>query len=331
MTDPLSDAVRVARMYYYQERTTQEIAGELGLSRSKVSRLLKLAKAQGLVEIRVIDPNTQASALEGSIQTRFGVPEVHVVDVPETAGEQEWLERVATVAAAYLSTLMKDGTILATAWGTTVSAISERLGVKPLKNVQVVQLNGSGNTHDAGLLYSAEILRHFSEAYGAKTHTFPVPTFFRLPGNQGGALARAQRSAHPGFAGAGRHPPLQHRRVRGGACRATSIPGATSSPPTSPNSSARVSSATSPRCFSEPTARTGTFPSTPARAVPDLSMFTQAENAVCVVSGRGKVAGLRAALAGGYLKKLIIDEPTARMLCADLEASPQTSGAKPRT
>jgi deoxyribonucleoside regulator len=330
MTEHLSDAVRVARMYYYQERTTQEIAGELGLSRSKVSRLLKLAKAQGLVEIRIIDPNTQASALEGTIQTHFGVPEVHVVDVPETASEREWLERVATVAAAYLSTLMKDGTILATAWGTTVSAISERLGVKPLKNVQVVQLNGSGNTHDAGLLYSAEILRHFSEAYGAKTHTFPVPTFFDYPETKG-ALWR-ERSV---------------RRILDLQARADILLYSIGA------FEAGVPSHVYTGGYLEPTDLTdlkregvvgdiatvffradGSYRDIPinARASgPDLSLFTQAENAVCVVSGRGKAAGLRAALAGGYLKKLIIDEPTARMLSAGLEATRPTSGAKPRT
>ena len=67
MTKPLADAVRVARMYYYGERTTQEIAEELGVSRSRVSRLLKLAKAEGLVEIRIVDPGAQAKGLESAI------------------------------------------------------------------------------------------------------------------------------------------------------------------------------------------------------------------------------------------------------------------------
>jgi DNA-binding transcriptional regulator LsrR (DeoR family) len=38
-----------------------------------------------------------------------------------------------------------------------------------------------------------------------------------------------------------------------------------------------------------------------------------------VASGRGKVEGLRAALRGGFVNELIIDEPTARLL---LESSP---------
>ncbi|MEZ4607345.1 MAG: sigma factor-like helix-turn-helix DNA-binding protein [Deinococcales bacterium] len=54
--DTLSYSLKVARMYYYQELSTQEIADSLGLSRSKVSRLLSYAKSQGLVEIRILEP-----------------------------------------------------------------------------------------------------------------------------------------------------------------------------------------------------------------------------------------------------------------------------------
>lgn len=319
MTEPLKDAVRVARMYYYQERTTQEIADELGLSRSKVSRLLKLAKAQGLIEIRIVNPEAQLGSLEELFRARFGV-EVHIVDVPETASEAVWLDRVATVAAAYLGTLLQDGTILATAWGTTVSAISERLGVKPLKNVQVVQLNGSGNTHDAGLLYSAEILRHFSSAYGAKTHTFPVPTFFDYPETKQ-ALWR-ERSVQRILDLQGRADVFLYSigAVEAGVSSHVYTGGYLEPADLGELDRAGVVGDIATVFFRSD----GSYLDIPinARASgPDLSLFTRAENAVCVVSGRGKVEGVRAALRGGYLKKLIIDEPTARLLCEGLEPS----------
>lgn len=312
MNEPLQDAVRVARMYYYQERTTQEIADELGVSRSKVSRLLKLAKAQGLVEIRIADPKAQLSSLEGRFLSHFGV-QAHIVDVPEAAGEVVWLDRVATVAAAYLSTLMQDGTILAMAWGTTISAISERLGAKPLKHVQVVQLNGSGNTHDAGIRYSAEILRGFADAYGAKTHTFPVPTFFDYPETK--RALWLERSIQ-------RILDLQSRAdvflysigaVEAGVPSHVYTGGYLEPADLSELRSAGVVGDIATVFFRAD----GSYQDIPinARASgPNLSLLAQAENAVCVVSGRGKVEGIRAALRGGYLKKLIIDEPTARLL-----------------
>ena len=61
----------------------------------------------------------------------------------------------------------------------------------------------------------------------------------------------------------------------------------------------------------------GTYDQIPlnARASgPDLSLFKQAKHALCIVSGLGKVIGLRAALRGGLMSELIVDEPTARSL-----------------
>jgi deoxyribonucleoside regulator len=47
---------------------------------------------------------------------------------------------------------------------------------------------------------------------------------------------------------------------------------------------------------------------------PDLSITQKAKHALCVVSGLGKVDGLRAALRGGLMTELIVDEPTAAEL-----------------
>ena len=52
---------------------------------------------------------------------------------------------------------------------------------------------------------------------------------------------------------------------------------------------------------------------------PDLDRFKHAAHAICVVSGKSKIAGLRAALRGGYINELVIDEPTARLLVQELE------------
>jgi DNA-binding transcriptional regulator LsrR (DeoR family) len=47
---------------------------------------------------------------------------------------------------------------------------------------------------------------------------------------------------------------------------------------------------------------------------PELSLFRRAKHALCVVSGLAKAVGVRAALRGGLMSELIVDEPTARAL-----------------
>lgn len=48
--------VQAARRFYIDHLTAEEVAEELGVSRSTVSRLLKQARHQGIVKIRVRDP-----------------------------------------------------------------------------------------------------------------------------------------------------------------------------------------------------------------------------------------------------------------------------------
>lgn len=319
-TDALGDAVRVARMYYYQELTTQEIADELELSRSKVSRLLKLAKERGLIEIRVLDPEARPNALEAAIRDRWAVRDVDVVAVPETADPREVLSRVANHAAATLNALMEDGTVLALAWGTTVGAVAQRLLPKPLAEVEVVQLNGSGNTHDIGLAYTSEILRRFADAYGARSHPFPVPTFFDYADTKRALWrersirrildlqARADvllysigtvEAGVPSHVYAGGY--LEERDLRG--LEREGVVGDIAT------------------VFFRGDGSYRDVPINDRASGPDLALFAEARHALCVVAGRGKVAGLRAALKGGWVGRLVVDEPTARAL---LDAAERT-------
>ena len=47
--------VRASRLYYELGETQERIATLLGVTRPHVSRLLKQARAEGIVEIRIVD------------------------------------------------------------------------------------------------------------------------------------------------------------------------------------------------------------------------------------------------------------------------------------
>jgi deoxyribonucleoside regulator len=127
VSDKTADAIRAARMYYYQNMTTEAIAQELSMSRSTISRLLSFARNNGLVDIRIGDPNEHPQQLEQKIIERFKIKRVHVVPVPDILGEAEWLERVAQYAANYWNTIFNSNMILGIAWGTTTSTVSRHL------------------------------------------------------------------------------------------------------------------------------------------------------------------------------------------------------------
>jgi DNA-binding transcriptional regulator LsrR (DeoR family) len=61
---------------------------------------------------------------------------------------------------------------------------------------------------------------------------------------------------------------------------------------------------------------------------PELSLFRRAKHALCVVSGLAKAVGIRAALRGGLMSELIVDEPTARALLWPDPDEPSENGER---
>ncbi|MDO5663056.1 MAG: sugar-binding domain-containing protein [Brachybacterium sp.] len=168
-------------MYYAQGRTMEAIAGALGTSRSTVSRMLREARATGIVEITLRSPGTPRREEIGErIADRYGV---RVEVAPRGPGESETqrLRSVADRAARRIDEILQPDMTIGIAWGTTTSAIVDHLRPRGLSGLQMVQLNGSINTEGAGLEYVSMVLDRASSVWGARVHHFPVPAFFDFP------------------------------------------------------------------------------------------------------------------------------------------------------
>ncbi|MDZ7702902.1 MAG: sugar-binding domain-containing protein [Trueperaceae bacterium] len=308
----LVEAARVARMYYYQNLTTELIAQQLNVSRSKVSRLLSFAKQQGLVEIRVHDPQRHPQPLEAEIQRRYEVA-AKVVSTPHAATPSERLEQVTRFAANYLNALVKDAHVLALSWGTTLSVMSQHLVALERSALAVVQLSGAGNLYHGSSLYAADIIRRFANNYGAKTHLLPVPAYFDTASTRR-ALWR-ERSLQPLFA--------LHRRsdvalfslegVHRGRPRRIYTRGYLSAHDMNALGAAGVvgSFAT---VFYPIDGDHRRVALNDRSSGPDLDVFRAVPRRLCVLSGQGKVRSLHAALTGGLVSDLVTDDTTAEAL-----------------
>jgi len=308
-------SIRVARLYYYEHLTTAQIADELGTSRSTVSRLLTRAHERGLVEIRIHDPAQHPQGIESRLRERFGLRVARVVSVPETADEHDWLERVAAFAAGYLNTVIDADTIVGIAWGTTLRKLASKLSPKLVANVDVVALNGSGTAQEIDSTFSSDIVTRIAANYGARPHAFPVPAFFDYAETRTALWRersvrrlldlqkRARILVYSVGAFSGRVPSHVHS---GGFLEPADLRSLRRD---------RVAGDIATMFFRAD----GSYADIAlnARASgPDLALFRRVPHSICVASGTGKVEGLRAALAGGFVNTLIVDEPTARLLLA---------------
>ncbi len=309
----LLDAVKVARMYYYQNMKTKVIAKEMNVSRSTISRLLSFAKDEGLVNIQILDPKEEPQRMERDIIARFSnLKRAHVVPVPEITGEAEWLQRTAQYAAKYLNTVFDSGMILGIAWGTTLSAVSSHLLKKTTQNAQIVQLNGAGNTQSMGIEYASEIVMRFAENFRARAHLFPVPTFFDYAETKN-ALWK-ERSIQ-------RLLDLHKKAdlliysigaVNGGIPSHVYSGGYLEEQDYNELNRLDVAGDIATVFFKADGSFSG-IPMNERASGPNLKLF-QEKHGICVVSGLAKVRGLYAALRGNLMKELIVDEPTAREL-----------------
>jgi DNA-binding transcriptional regulator LsrR (DeoR family) len=302
-------AIRVSRMYYYEGIKTAAIARELHISRSTVSRLLTFAKTNGLVNIQIYDPARQTRGLEKQIETDFGLKKVQVVMVDDAVGEHEWLAQVAQYAAGYLNSLFDSNMNLGIAWGTTINAISHHLVRKSTYNSHITLINGTGNPQTTAIAYAVDLVMRYARNYRARAHILPVPTYFDSSKTKqvlweersmkrlltlrheadfflisiGSAGLNIPSHLHSGgYLEAGDYRSLEQENVAG------DIAGL---------------------FFRQDGSYEG-IPINQRASGPSLDLIKE-KPGLCVVSGPGKNRGLYAALQGGLISELILDEPTA--------------------
>ena len=133
-------AVRVAELYYDDNRTQDEIGSLLGLTRWKVGRLLAQARDEGIVRIAIVHPRARKLALERALKERFAL--LDAIVVPAAEDDIELLPRVAAAAADFLTSRQPPLASLGLSWGRTLNEVAEKLEQGWATDVTVVQING---------------------------------------------------------------------------------------------------------------------------------------------------------------------------------------------
>lgn len=309
-----ADALHAAHLYYIQNLTMDAIAVELTISRSSVSRLIAFARDSGLVEIRLHSPIDELTQLQHQLHDRFGLT-AHIVPAGDAATEVDRLDRVALSAARILIDFVDSSMILGVAWGSTIASVSRHLVRKPVRNTQVVQLNGAGNAHTTGLVYASEIIGRFGAAFGATVQQFPVPAFFDDPATKE-ALWRERSTA--------RVLAVQRRMnvaVFGIGSPSADVPshvyagGYLDRVDYDDLARSRVVGDIATMFFRADGSHDA-IPLNDRSSGPGFDVLMRVPRCIAVVSGQAKLPALRGAVATGVITDLVVDEVTAGQLAA---------------
>jgi len=136
-----STLVQVARLYYEENLSQQQIADRLGVSRPLIAQYLQRARDAGIVRIQIIDQDDACAQLGLAIKNKARIKHVTVVPNPHVSQELA-VHAVAAAAADFMTGQVRDDDTVGLAWGRTISIVVDQLGSSTAHGIDVFPLMG---------------------------------------------------------------------------------------------------------------------------------------------------------------------------------------------
>jgi DNA-binding transcriptional regulator LsrR (DeoR family) len=304
--------LQVARMYYLDDLSQEEIADRVAFSRSTVSRMLEEARTRHIVRFSIGHPMEREADLERRIVERFGLEDVHVAS--PAAGVDAGLA-VAMTGARLVIAVCKRATILAVSEGLTIASVVEQLAPCAFRDLVVVQMLGAlsvGNPTADG----PSVVRRTSEKLGGTYRLLPAPL---LVGSRG--LARALRKEESVATALALASHADVALIGIGGVDAPGMSGRIFQSWLTEAERAHVHHLGAVGHISghhfDAQGRHIVTPFCDRVMAVDLDQIHSVSTVICVAYGPAKVAGIRGALRGGLLDILVTDARTAAAVLAE--------------
>ena len=314
-----------ARLYYVDGLGQHEVARFVKVSQAKVSRLLALARERGIVRITVADYEPRHKEFETRLKAQFGLSSAIVVRAIEGLASADLRRAVGHFAAAAVESLIGARDIVALAGGRTIHELVRHMPEGRSKALLVVQAMGSVDSN-VSAFDAQEIARMMAQRLGGTFLALNTPAYIPEKRTRDALLNLEQvRGVHEHLARAelaivGVGTLENSVFVERGVLQPADI------------AELKRAGAVGEICGRFFDAR-GQECDTPWRhrvMSLELGRLRKIPQVIAVVSGSDRTAALLAAMAGGAVKSLVIDEAGAGALLAAAPAR-RIPGAKTRS
>jgi len=163
---------KIARLYYIGNLTQQEIADNLKISRTKVSRYLDKAREERIVEIKINSPQEDYTHLEYEIEKKYRLKECIIV--PTYDRREDILMDMADSLQNLLGRIIKDGDYFGIGWGTSLKAIADYLDFRTKMDIKVVPLIGGVGKVGTGI-HTNSVARTLANKFGGISYVINSP------------------------------------------------------------------------------------------------------------------------------------------------------------
>ena len=170
------DILKICYLYYNEEKTQEEISRLFGLSRFKVSRILKEARKNGIITITINDPRIDLTETEIELAKKFDLDQSIVVKTTEYSGKS-LLDQVGEAAARYLRGVIHNYSVMGVTWGHTVYHVVSHLQPVEAKHLGLVQIGGGLGTIEGA--DNNMLTMMLGQKLGAQAHLVPATVIVR--------------------------------------------------------------------------------------------------------------------------------------------------------
>lgn len=172
-------SARAAWLYYDRNRTQDQIAAELAVSRQVVQRLIALAHSEKMIRFQLLHPLAECIELAERLKEHFHLKYCEVAVTQH--GMVEDIPAVALQAALYLELLLqqKSPITIAVGNGKTMREVSRRL--RPMNCPQHSCVSMMGNLSRDGRAGHYDVVTWLSDQVSAQCYPLPMPVITNTP------------------------------------------------------------------------------------------------------------------------------------------------------
>ena len=166
------DVIKICYLFYNEGMSQFDIGEVMGISRWKVGRIIKDARARGLISIAINHPQSDLTEIEIRLAKKFKLKQAIVVGITEFDRVSP-LDQLGGAGAQHLTSIIDRHRILGVTWGITVSHVAKNLPQINAKHLKLVQIGGG-----LGIIEGADnpaLTMMLGQKLGAEAHLIQAP------------------------------------------------------------------------------------------------------------------------------------------------------------
>lgn len=159
---------QVAYMHFVECKSQSVISEELGIYRTTISRMIKQAREEGVVEIQIKDFDSRIYALETYIKETYDLQYIHIVPTEYKQTEEEKNQNISKEAALFLKQKMESKCKVGVSWGSTLGNTIAKIETKKMTDAVFVPIAG-GPSHINSKYHVNTLVYELARKFGGES------------------------------------------------------------------------------------------------------------------------------------------------------------------